>query len=390
MHVLPPTSSLPPLVHLQSYEAPALQDALGNLWRLYWPNRSVTSKILSSGMTVPIRSQASLLHDLSVPDSGYASADESDGECECSMACKCEGDDNDDLDVLRADTFEREFAIRWLTAFVARSSTWLTEQEEQRQAVVDDASSLLASFVCSDEDETDLALTRSFLFDGESGESIAIELNDAPLDKEDHTSVGLQSWASSILLAKRMCMSPGSFSLQPSPNRILELGAGTGLLSIVTAKLCGDDKPTIVATDFHPEVLDNLCKNVATNAVPVQVCKLDWEFPAFASPLDDHFDVIFAADVIYHSEHARWIKGCAEKLLAQPYGVFWLVIPLRSVGRHEGMDGTVDEVFPSASSCSAGSPLKLAVVHREEAPRQGKGVGRADEGGYKLFKITWV
>ena len=111
------------------------------------------------------------------------------------------------------------------------------------------------------------------------------------LSKEDHTSVGLQSWGGSIL-AERICLQPSLFSLtvpndiNDRPLRILELGTGTGMLSIVTAKILQSSNPApeIIATDYHPEVLDNLAKNVATNfpkfpAITIEC--LDWELPYY-------------------------------------------------------------------------------------------------------------
>ena len=200
------------------------------------------------------------------------------------------------------------------------------------------------------------------------------------------------------------------------PLRILELGAGTGMLSIVAAKILqfSNPAPEIVATDYHPEVLDNLSKNVATNfpkSPAITIECLDWERPHYSKPLDQPFDVILAADVIYHPEHAQWIKQCVEKLLARPSdtiyssnhsgGVFWLIIPVRSTGRHEGLDRTVDALFPLAHTHGHVNSdathrhyyerrePQLAILQKEELGRQAS-VGRADEGGYKLFKIGWI
>ena len=54
------------------------------------------------------------------------------------------------------------------------------------------------------------------------------------------------------------------------------------------------------------------------------------------------------------------------------------------------MGDTVDEIFPDAArKCREDGEWKLAVLERMDVARQ-EGVGRADEGGYKLFKIGWV
>ena len=336
-----------------------------------------------------------------------------------------------DAELLRADPFERSFTIKWLTGFITRSDKWITAcdsecESEERSDILDQATALLSAFTTGDE-ETEVALTRTFSFPLTTScstlkkkESLQVELNDAPLSKEDHTSVGLQSWASSILLAERICLQPSLFSLAApidmdrKPLRILELGAGTGMLSIVAAKLLQscNPAPEIIATDYHPDVLDNLAKNVATNfptnSLAVTIKCLDWEVPHYNEPLDRPFDVILAADVIYHAEHGRRIKQCVEKLLARPCphtissesncsgGVFWLIIPVRSTGRHEGLDRTIDALFPTICAPeyaelidNINSEPQLAILQKEEVGRQAS-VGRADEGGYKLFKIGWI
>ncbi|KAH7920949.1 hypothetical protein BV22DRAFT_1039237 [Leucogyrophana mollusca] len=433
-HSLAPTSSLPPLVRLPTHSTVQIRDALRKLSVLYFPlpaARPSLSRIDSAGAVPVLKERISgavhvhkpkrtgrLVHDDGVTDSGYASAeeDEVDEDAEDGLG----GDEA--IDILRRDELERAFAIKWLTGFIKRSHTWVagsdevTDEEDARTCIIDDATKLLARFAGDDEPEE--ALTRQFSFpfgtDGDEVLSegninkpknapITAELNDAPLAPTDHTAVGLQSWASAILLAERMCADPKPF-LGSVHNaqviRVLELGAGTGLLSIVTAQIFTRLKieASVTATDYHPSVLFNLSQNVATNNVPVNVHALDWSNP----PHLESFDVVLAADVIYHPEHARWIKDCIEGMLKVD-GVFWLIIPLRSTGRHEGMGGTVDEVFPSAASvqrvkqCAASDESggkimtgrRLAVVRKEEVGRL-EGVGRADEGGYKLFEIRWV
>ncbi|KAF8903542.1 S-adenosyl-L-methionine-dependent methyltransferase [Mucidula mucida] len=342
--ITPPSGFLPPLARLRTCTTETVLVALANLREFCWP------------LPVPVRKSDTLIHDVLVPDSGYASAEEDE-------------DDDDDGNI-HLDPFERDFAIRWITGFIARSDVW-AEEDEARTVLVDEAAQILLLFAADPGAEEECAIVRSFHFPND----VHVELNDAPLSTSDHTSVGLQSWASSILLAERMCAAPSDFHLR---GRILELGAGTGMLSIAVAKLL---PAIIVATDYHPDVLFNLQANVATNKSNVIVQKFDWETPSYEAPLDRPFEVILAADVIYHVEHAAWIRNCVERLLAKD-GVFWLMIPVRSTGRHEGMTCTVDAVFPQADR-------GLVIIDRAEVQRQG-GVGRADEGGYKLFKIGWV
>lgn len=450
-----PTTSLPPLGRLMSASTEQISTALANLRLLYFPSPPPP---LPKNITIPKRNLPKHLTNglSSIPDSGYASADDDDNEDDAtggssrgSMVSSAveawtqperNGDAEAELELLRADPFERAFAIKWVTGFISRCDMWVELAEGgvdeglvngadengesiTREKLVENATAILSLF--SRDEEEDCSVTRTFQFPLASGDDegveeesiIKVELNDAPLSSQDHTSVGLQSWGSSILLSEKMAASPANFSLvQPSTNlrkplRILELGAGTGLLSLVAAKILAEvePKPVIVATDYHPDVLENLKQNVHTNfpstssldskRCPIDVKCLDWEHPQYDAPLDERFDVILAADVVYHPDHARWIKDCVEKLLRTPGtcgsegsgqrsrqgGVVWMMIAIRSTGRHEGLHATVDELFTPSTEHSVG---ELIIFEKEEVSKQ-DGVGRADEGSYTLFKIGW-
>lgn len=353
-----------------------------------------------------------------VTDSGYASAEEEEDDIYGGPGV--DADRQDIFNFIRNDPFERDFTIRWLTGFIARSTSWCypcqdelsDEQCEERELLIEMAASLMSSYAgASEEDE---ALIRRFDFTlGEDEDlmrtSVTVELNDAPLLSTDYSSVGLQSWASSIIFARLLCQRPKDFGLKPDSDRqlrILELGAGTGLLSIVTSKLLSSYRESygrpseVVATDYHPNVLANLNRNVDSNCpsenTPVHVTKFDWQYPSIDSPFDREFDIILAADVIYNPCHASWIKTCVSGLLKRPSnstsgGCFFMAIPIRTTGRHEGMDSTVLDVFPLALADSdvpsGGLDLKSTVI--QDLARC-DGVGRADETGYRLFKICWV
>jgi len=285
-----------------------------------------------------------------------------------------------------------------LTGFIGRSDIWFAstshdslDSEDARTRTIDEAASILSAFA-GDLLELETALTRTFSFPCDSG-YIQVQLNDAPLSSTDHTSVGLQSWASSIVLAERLCGDLTTFfghdAYRPGL-RILELGAGTGMLTIVASKLL--PAATIVATDYHPDVLANLCSNIATNAPSgsslISLHTLDWSQPPVSPPFNDSFDIILAADVIYHPMHAQWIKSCIKQYLARTTSsIFWLIIALRSTGRHESMASTVEQVF-AVSDGDKGIRQELVILSKEEIPRK-EGIGRADEGSYMLFRIGW-
>jgi protein-lysine N-methyltransferase EEF2KMT len=385
-----PTTSLPSLNNLSNFSSIQVVNALANLRALYFP----LSLVATLGRRKGPKLYVHLVHDNSAPDSGYASAEEDDEN-----AISEDGQGNEALELLRTDEFERAFAIKWLIGFAARSDIWISSAPEPETeaciSAVDEAAALLALFTGS---EPEQAITRNFSFPTQDGPPVDVELNDAPLLTKDHTSVGLQSWASSILLAERLCADPGKFNLEVAKCgeglRVLELGAGTGLLSITAARILAREQiigttppPLIVATDFHPDVLANLRRNVDTNddTQGIVVRELDWSRPNLGNvPFDRAFDVIVAADVVYEPPHASWIANCVVELLARPSGVLWMIVALRTVGRHEGLSSTVSNAFSREESGA-----RLAILEKETLRRIG-GHGRADEMGYELFKIGWT
>ncbi len=165
-------------------------------------------------------------------------------------------------------------------------------------------------------------------------------------------------------------MRPTDFGLFPPDKsiRVLELGAGTGLLSILCRKLLdlhhatlgtgGTSPGLVVATDFHPDVLSNLKVCVDLNSPPhtnedgaaimsltdnssdsgLHIAKLDWatlpvnmqastsssggaeEAQEITRFLDRPFDVVLASDCVYDPNHADLLRQVASWVLRPPSG----------------------------------------------------------------------
>ncbi len=110
-----------------------------------------------------------------------------------------------------------------------------------------------------------------------------------------------QLWPAGRLLAQAM----SRFDIEGK--RILELGCGIGLASLVLQRRGGD----IVASDIHPLAEPFLAYNAALNALPaVHYRHLRWdvELPALG-----RFDLIIASDVLYESTHATLLAGVVER-----------------------------------------------------------------------------
>lgn len=199
----------------------------------------------------------------------------------------------------------------------------------------------------------------------------------------DHLSVGVQTWGSAILLGRRFALHPADYGLFPGPStpvdrgvRVLDLGAGTGLMSILCRKLLdlrmasGEiSQPKfpglVVATDFLPNVIDNLrvcvdlnfpphieqdghakAVSIGPNATPaarglesgMEIAKLDWTtYPKYMSDRRDGiatkeqeegeemsrfasepFDLVIASDCVYDPTHAKMLREVASWTLRLP------------------------------------------------------------------------
>ncbi|GAA5968814.1 hypothetical protein JCM11641_000741 [Rhodosporidiobolus odoratus] len=198
-------------------------------------------------------------------------------------AFSSEVDEDATIDPLHQhDAFERSWATNWLSMLIKRGEDWVTEadqdgHDEERQKrveIVEEAAALLSHLTATSESGSILRplLLPTCLPDADpQTEPLLITLNDALPSSLDPTSVGLQSWGSSIILARMLALDPVSFGLGLSDQRVLELGAGTGLLSLVWKGMSErlEAPAEVFATDYHEGVLENLRKNVISNSTNI-------------------------------------------------------------------------------------------------------------------------
>ncbi|CAI4213875.1 unnamed protein product [Parascedosporium putredinis] len=268
----------------------------------------------------------------------------------------------DVLAQLRADAFERDVAQRWLSGFLGRAEMLLCDFEDDvRQYAIDEAACIMEAMFApspsedlSDGVEDEFAHEFAFSLTTPCGKEtvqtpIEIKLYDrlAGKSSEDPDDVGLQIWGASIIFSRLLCADPARFGLstkkQPGSAteapRIIELGAGTGLMSLVLGAALphlGLPNAQVISTDYHPQVLDNLQRNIRSNGLAVDTALLDWSCPTFDAPLDKPANVLIAADVVYGPEHAILLRDCAARFLA-PRGVFWMLTTIREDGKFTGV-----------------------------------------------------
>jgi predicted nicotinamide N-methyase len=103
--------------------------------------------------------------------------------------------------------------------------------------------------------------------------------------------------------------------------RIIELGCGLGLPSILCAKLGGD----VTATDFHPDNRAYFEHNARDNDVSnIAYRQLDWSTPSVCT----RYDLVIGSDLLYEQKQIESLTHCILTLLA-PGGTFILADPGR-------------------------------------------------------------
>ncbi len=98
-------------------------------------------------------------------------------------------------------------------------------------------------------------------------------------------------WPSSMVLAHFL------FDYQTSNKRILEIGCGMALSSLLLNKQCAD----ITATDYHPEAEKFLLRNTQLNQdKPIAYQRADWLGGCDTLGL---FDLLIGSDLLYEDAH---------------------------------------------------------------------------------------
>lgn len=105
-----------------------------------------------------------------------------------------------------------------------------------------------------------------------------------------------QVWPSAQVLASRV------IPMHINGRRVLEIGCGIGLASIVLHRMGVD----ITASDYHPQVLPFLQRNMRQNALsPIKFQTGNWESD---NPMLGQFDLIIGSDILYQPAHIEHVS----------------------------------------------------------------------------------
>ena len=108
--------------------------------------------------------------------------------------------------------------------------------------------------------------------------------------------------------------------------RVIELGCGLGLPSILASRLGAH----VTATDFHPDTGRWLCHNAALNTVHIDYRALDWNDERLSSPGGSLplADLVIGSDLAYERRHLPALV-CAINALCAPDGYAVIADPGR-------------------------------------------------------------
>ncbi len=122
-------------------------------------------------------------------------------------------------------------------------------------------------------------------------------------------------WPSGLALAKRLA----GRALHGA--RVVELGCGLGLPSLVAARAGG----RVLATDWSSAALEQLACNAQANGVAIATELVDWAAPD-ALVAQAPFDLVLAADVLYERRNVSLMLSLLPALAEE----VWLADPGRS------------------------------------------------------------
>jgi predicted nicotinamide N-methyase len=112
-----------------------------------------------------------------------------------------------------------------------------------------------------------------------------------------------ERWPGGVALAEHVA------ALDLVETRVLELGCGLGLPSLVAARRGAD----VVATDWSEDAMALLERNASRNGAKLTAVTADWRDPDALVALGP-FDLVLAADVLYEKRNAAPILALLGRL----------------------------------------------------------------------------
>jgi len=137
-------------------------------------------------------------------------------------------------------------------------------------------------------------------------------IDEAAFDDDEFLPYWAELWPSGVALARAVA------ARDVRGTRVLELGCGLGLPSLVAARGGAD----VLATDWAADAIELLRRNAERNGVALRAERVRWDEP---EPLlaGAPWDLVLGADLLYEARNAEQLAVLlprlgAEALLAEP------------------------------------------------------------------------
>ena len=176
-------------------------------------------------------------------------------------------------------------------------------------------------------------------------------------------------WPSGVQLAARMALRPIR-----RHERILEIGCGLALASLVTHRLGGD----VTASDCHPLAETFLNQNLHLNRLePLKYWHAHWgerELPLSQArcTIQAQYDLVIGSDLLYEADATPCLAAFIARHSA-PLGEVWIIDPDRgnrtAFNRQMGVHGFLmrEERFDAAASAGVAACKGRLLVYRRAA-----------------------
>ncbi|MFI5239865.1 MAG: class I SAM-dependent methyltransferase [Gemmatimonadales bacterium] len=141
-------------------------------------------------------------------------------------------------------------------------------------------------------------------------------ISETDFERDERLPYWAELWPSSTVLANFVVADP-----RPR-GRLIELGAGVGLVSIAAA-IAGH---AVTASDYYEDALAFARANSFRNlGYEIATALIDWRS---VSPDLPRYDIVLASDVLYESRYAPLVASVIDRLLA-PRGIACVADPGR-------------------------------------------------------------
>jgi predicted nicotinamide N-methyase len=207
------------------------------------------------------------------------------------------------------------FQLRVLKLLISKLERSIVDPEEDEISdnLMSAMSTLLTFNVPSEADSAQQKAFVTYTYPVHSGDDStspeqAVTLLEARSVISGSGTTGLRTWEAALLLGSYLTSEHGRGSVYGK--RVFELGAGTGVISILCAKHLGASG--VVATDGDEAVVDAIKTNLFLNGLDidssegclVRTAALKWGWPVDASAFSEDYgmevpDILLGADVTY-------------------------------------------------------------------------------------------